>query len=191
MDTPPDIPPRLDVRILKSYDQRYVTDLWSRRTGMDLANSLELVFDDEVAAYGLVVTEVEAIVGFGIVHVFPPAGVEDYFPVDTAGFPVGEENAVIHAVGVTEDWEGRGVGSAVLYYLIDLVRETHDVDAMFGNAWLRDHTTDSGVLFEKHGFERLTTVENSFQQSDGERTCPDCSPELCTCSSAIYAKPLG
>jgi len=50
MDAPPDIPPRLDVRILKSYDQRAVTDLWSRRTGLALESSLELVFDDESAA---------------------------------------------------------------------------------------------------------------------------------------------
>lgn len=149
-----------------------------------------MVFDDESAAYGLVVTEIETIIGFGIVYVFSPEGVADYFPTDTAEFPIGEENAIIHAVGVTEEWEGRGVGSALLYYLLDLVCDTHDIDAAFGNAWLRDHRTDSAVLFEQYGFERLITIENSFQQSDDERTCPDCAPEICTCSSAVYTKQL-
>jgi GNAT superfamily N-acetyltransferase len=190
MDEPPDIPPRLDVRPLKPYDERAVADLWSRRTGMGIENSVSLVVDDENAAYGLVVTEVETIIGFGIVHVAPPAGVEDYFPVDTTTFPVGGENALIHAVGVTEEWEGRNVGSALLYFLLDVVRDLHDIDAVFGNAWLRDHATDSAVLFDKHGFERLTTVEDFFQRTDGERNCPDCAPEACTCSSAIYAKPV-
>ena len=190
MDTPPDIPPRFDVRPLKSYDQRPVTTLWSRRTGLELENSLELVFDDESAAYGLVVTEIETIVGFGIVYVFPPEGVLDYLPGDTEALPVGEENALIHAVGVTEEWEGRGVGGAVLYYLLEMVRDAHDVEWAFGNAWLREGRTDSTVLFERFGFERHMTVEDSFQRSHGERACPDCAPEKCTCSSAIYAKQL-
>lgn len=188
MDAPPDIPPRLDVRFLKPYERRPVTELWSRRTGIRIENSLDVVFDDESAGYGLVVTEVETIIGFGIAFVIPPEGVADYFTVDTTAFPTGEDNAIIHAIGVTEDWEGRSIGGALLYHLLDMVQDLHNVDAAFGNAWLRDQKTDSAVLFKHYGFERLMTVENSFQRSDSERTCPDCTPETCTCSSAIYAK---
>jgi hypothetical protein len=66
-----------------------VTDRWSSRTGLALENVLELVFDAGSVADGLVTTGVETIVGFSI-YVFPPVGVADCFPVDTAALPVGE-----------------------------------------------------------------------------------------------------
>jgi len=65
-------------------------------------------------------------------------------------------------------------------------RDNVGVDAAFGNARLRPHTVDAFVIFEKHGFERLETIKESFQLSPGERDCPDCTPDTCECSSAVY-----
>jgi N-acetylglutamate synthase-like GNAT family acetyltransferase len=112
----------------------------------------------------------------------------DYFRFATVDLPIGETNAVMHALAVEESWQGRGIGSELLRLRLAVVRDAPAVDAALGNAWLRPHTGDVSVLFEKHGFERYETVDGSFRQSEGSRDCPDCGPDGCDCSTAVYAK---
>jgi len=184
----PNLPPVLELRPLKPYDRREVMDLWGRRVGVGIENTLDMVFDDDASVQGLAITEGESVVGFGVVMFLTPAGVEEYFSTSPDGYPIGETNAVFHAGVVDEDWEGRGLGSELMRLRLELVREMGGVDAAFGNAWLRPHTVDVSVLFEKHGFERIDTIEESFRRDGEGRDCPDCSPEPCGCSSAVYAK---
>lgn len=95
---------------------------------------------------------------------------------------------MFHAGVVDEAWEGRRLGSELMRLRFEIIRETGGVDAAFGNAWLRSHTVDASVLFEKHGFERIDTIEGAFRYDGDGRDCPDCSPGPCSCSSAVYAK---
>lgn len=184
----PDLPPVLDVRSLKPYDRYEVEDLHARLVGTGLENTLEAVFDEDTGAFGIVATEGETVVGYGIVLMLDRDATEDYFRFGTADYPIGEINAIMHALAVEESWQGRGIGSELLRLRLAIARDAADVDAALANAWLRPHTTDVSVLFEKHGFERYETVDGSFRQSEGSRDCPDCGPDSCDCSSAVYAK---
>jgi len=53
----PNLPPVLAVRSLKPYDRREVMDLWARRVGVGIENTLDMVFDDEASVQGLAFTE--------------------------------------------------------------------------------------------------------------------------------------
>jgi GNAT superfamily N-acetyltransferase len=184
----PNLPPVLDIRLLKPYDRREVMDLWERRVGVGITNTLDMVFDEDPSVTGIAITEGETVVGFGILMLVLPVGVEEYFATSTDGYPIGETNAMFHAGVVEQAWEGRGLGSELTRLRLALLREMDAVDAAFGNAWLRPHTVDASVLFEKHGFERLETIEYAYQRTEGSRDCPDCLPDQCSCSSAVYAK---
>jgi len=144
----PDLPPRIQFRAPRPYDRRELSALYERRTGFGLETSLDLLFDDERAVYGLLAVDVERIVGVGIVEVFHRTGVEEYLAVDTDGYRIGDANGVTHALAVHEEWEGRGIGTELLRLRLELVREAHDADAVFGVAWLRPHAADSSALFE-------------------------------------------
>ena len=185
----PNLPPRVQFRAPRPYDRREITTLYERRTGFELTDSLDRVFDDELPVYGLLAIDVEQIVGVGIAQVYHREGIEQYLAVDTDGYPTGDANGVMHAGVVHEDWEGRGLGTELMRLRLELLREAHDVDAVFGVSWIRPHTVDSSVLFEKLGFTRLDTVDDYYERTSGSRDCPDCE-QSCTCAGAIYAKVL-
>lgn len=184
----PELPPVLDFRSLKPYDRYEVEDLHARLVGTGLDNTLELVFDEEASAHGIVATEGETVVAYGIVLLLDREGTADYFDFGTADYPIGHINAVMHALAVDEEWQGRGIGSELLRLRLAIARDAVELDAALGNAWLRPHTVDTSVLFEKHGFECYEVVEASFRRTDGTRDCPDCRPEPCECASAVYGK---
>jgi ribosomal protein S18 acetylase RimI-like enzyme len=185
------LPPVLNFRPMKLYDQYEVQNLHARRVGTGLENTLELVFNEDSGAHGIVATEGETVVGYGIVLLLNHAGAESYFQFGTQEYPIGETNAVMHALAVDEAWQGRGIGSELMRLRLAIARDVVDLDVALGNAWLRPHTVDVSVLFEKHGFDRYEVVEESFRQSDGTRDCPDCRPDSCRCSSAVYGKIFG
>lgn len=186
----PNLPPVLELRRLKPYDRHEVVDLWQRRVGDGITNTLEMVFEDDTGVQSLAITEGESVVGFGILMFLNPVGVKQYFPVSTDGYPIGETNAMFHAGVVAEDWEGRGLGSELMRLRLEFIREVGEVNTAFGNAWLRPHTVDVSALFEKHGFERIDTINQGSWKGENSRDCPDCSPEPCSCSSGVYAKIL-
>src|SRR6056297_1797018 len=112
---PPSIPPQLELRPAKAIDRREILDLWDRRAGFEISKTVDAVVDDETAAYGFVTTNVETVVGFGVVLLLTAEGARDAFPVSLDDRLVGEEVAVFHASAVEEGWEGRGIGSALMW----------------------------------------------------------------------------
>lgn len=188
LEPDPNLPPILEIRSLKRHDRHEVMDLWSRRVGVGIENTLEMVFDDDASVQGLAITEGESVVGFGVVMFLTATGVAEYFSVSTDGYPIGETNAVFHAGVVEEAWEGRGLGSELMRLRLALSREVGSVDAAFGKAWLRPHTVDASAVFEKHGFERIDTIERAYQSDEDGRDCLDCAPDSCSCSGAVYTK---
>lgn len=93
------------------------------------------------------------VVGFGIVHILTAEGARDTFSVPLDDYPLGDEVAVFHAGVVDEQWEGRGIGSVLMWARLAVAHDEYDVDAAVGNVCLRLHNPDSSVLFEKFGFE--------------------------------------
>ena len=181
-------PPRVEFREPKRFDRREIADLWERRTGMGIDSTLDALFDDESAVYGVVATRVEQVVGSGLVAVYSSEGVSEYFHIDVSEYPVAGLNGVLLAGVVSEEWEGKGIGTDLMRIRLDLLTQ-NDVGAAFGTAWLRDDHVDSSALFEKCGFERLETIPAYYQQEETSRDCPDCE-ETCECAAAIYTKQL-
>jgi GNAT superfamily N-acetyltransferase len=181
-------PPRIEFREPNRIDRREIAELWKRRTGMEIEATLDALFDDEVGVHGVVATDVEQVVGSGLVAVYPPAGVAEYFHIDMSEYTLAEWNGVLIAGVVKEEWEGRGIGTDLMRIRLDMLAE-NNIGAAFGTAWLRDDHVDSAALFEKCGFERLETVPAYYQQEEPVRDCPDCD-ETCECAAAIYRKQL-
>ncbi|MFB6103416.1 MAG: GNAT family N-acetyltransferase [Haloplanus sp.] len=182
-------PPNVSVRRPKPSDRRDISTLWNRRTGFEIERTLDAVFDEERAVYGLLATAADRIVGGGVVMVVARGGVDEYFAVETDDYPVGKRNAILHAGVVHEEWEGRGIGTELMRRRVELVDRAHDVRSAFGTAWLRPGTADASALFENVGFTRFDTVDDYYQRTDGDRDCPDCDA-TCTCAAAIYGRVL-
>ncbi|WP_338741532.1 GNAT family N-acetyltransferase [Haloplanus salilacus] len=178
------LPPRIDLRPAEPVDRSEMTDLWERRTGFEITKVLDAVFDDEKPAHGVVATEVERVVGFGVVIRFPRDAAVDWVDVALEGRDLGESVAVFHAGVVAPEWEGNGIGTALMRARLDFVRDAYDVDAAVGIAWLRPHTRDASALFERTGFERHGTDETYYRRVD-RPVCPDCG-DVCECRAAVY-----
>lgn len=106
----PNLPPVLAVRSLKPYDRREVIDLWARRVGVGIENTLDMVFDDDSSVQGLAFTEGETVVGFGVVMFLTATGIKEYFSTSTGGYPIGERTQCSTPASSTR--RGRGAGSA-------------------------------------------------------------------------------
>jgi GNAT superfamily N-acetyltransferase len=178
------LPPRIDLRPARPIDRGEMVDLWERRTGFEILNVLDAVFDDEKPAHGVVATEVERVVGFGVVICLPRDAAVDRLKVALDDRDLGESVAIFHAGVVEAAWEGNGIGTVLMRARLDFVRDAYDVDAAVGIAWLRPHTRDASVLFERMGFERHGTDETYYRRV-GRPACPDCG-DVCTCPAAVY-----
>lgn len=181
----PDLPPSVQFRSLKPVDRHEVEELTARRVGFGIHNTLDLVFDDEAPVFGYAATKAESVIGYGVVMILESDGIEHFLSISSQDVCVGERNAYLHQLMVEEDWEGRGIGSELTRIRLAIARDAVDLDAAFGRSWLREDTVDSSVVFEKFGFRRVKTIQNGYSK---DRDCPDCAPDNCTCSSAVYAK---
>jgi len=184
----PNLPPVVEFRQLKPFDRHEVKKLYARRVGVGFENTLDLVFDSDASAEAIVATKGESVIGFAVVLFLTAEGVETYFQGAKPNYPIGEINAVFHALAVSEKWERRGIGSELMRQRLCIAHSVSNINAAFANVWLRPHTVDASVLFEKYGFERLETVNEAFSSTPGKRECPDCEPNNCSCASAVYAK---
>jgi len=182
-DEPVALPAGVELRAAAAIDRREIRSLWERRTGLGISEVLDAVVDERTAAYGFVATKVETVLGFGVVIVVPEEDADDRLSVPLAAYPLGDEVAIFHASAVREEWEGNGIGSALMRVRLRLAREA-GVDSGIGTAWLRPHTVGSSALFEKFGFERVDTVPEFYASID-DRECPDCG-DPCECSAGIY-----
>jgi hypothetical protein len=64
-----DLRPLLDDRSPKPYNRYVVEDLHAHFVGSGLENTLGAVFGKDRGAFGIVTTEGESLIGYGIVHI--------------------------------------------------------------------------------------------------------------------------
>ncbi|MFB6273958.1 MAG: GNAT family N-acetyltransferase [Salinibacter sp.] len=178
---------------MTSPDTEAVRTLWADRFGGDPATRqkwIDAILDSDHSATALVAVSSGdgAVVGFGIFEI----GGRDYtrsylglVPLDLH-VPLVDRNGLFHMCCVRADWEGRGTGSALYRRRLQLLAD-REISRAFGISWHRPHTVDSRVLFEKHGFTALATVERYYARTSPRLRCPDCEGE-CTCTATLYAR---
>jgi GNAT superfamily N-acetyltransferase len=176
-------------------DTDVVRRLWGARFGGDSAtqeNWIEAALTPSHTARGLVAVApaTDAVVGFSFLEVGSPPYTRRYLSLDALDLdpPLAARNGLFHLSCVHPEWEGRGVGSAFYERRLALLAE-EDVPRAFGIAWHRPHTVDSRVLFEKHGFTCLATVERYYDRFEERPHCPDCDGP-CTCTASLYTRAL-
>lgn len=64
----------MELRPAKVIDRYKIESLWKRRVGFEISKTFDAVIDDETSAYGFVATNVEEVVGFGIVYILTAEG---------------------------------------------------------------------------------------------------------------------
>ena len=189
-------PPRTaHIRPVTGGDGDAVRRLWSARFGgvpSTQRDWLGAALDRAHSAAGLVATvsSPDAIVGVSLLDVGDRAYTRRYLGLDALGLDpsLADRNGLFHLSCVRADWEGRGVGTRFYERRLALLRE-RAVPRAFGIAWHRPHTVDSRVLFEKHGFTRLTSVERYYARTTPRPHCPDCD-DSCSCTASLYARSL-
>jgi len=130
------------------------------------------------------------VVGFGILEVGGRAYTRRYLGLDVLDVdaPLADRNGLFHMCCVAVDWEHRGIGSALHARRLHRLQERGGGRA-FGIAWHRAHTVDSRVLFEKHGFSPLATIDRYYARTTPRPWCPDCQGP-CRCAATLYARVL-
>jgi ribosomal protein S18 acetylase RimI-like enzyme len=175
-------------------DTDLVQSLWSRRFGGNDStqkNWIEAALDPDHSVLATIAAAPTArVAGFGMLDVAGPDYTRRYLSLDALDLDpnLSSQNGIFHMYCVSTDWEGRGIGSALYAHHIDALQECPAPQA-FGLSWHRPHTVDSRVLFEKHGFTCLASVERYYQQFGNRPFCPDCD-ETCFCSASIYRRIL-
>ncbi|WP_338741178.1 hypothetical protein [Haloplanus salilacus] len=81
LDDPPVLPAGVEVRAAEAIDRREIESLCESRTGFSISQVLDAVFHDEKLAYGFAATEVERVIGFGVVICLPSDDADDRFSV--------------------------------------------------------------------------------------------------------------
>lgn len=176
-------------------DAGAVRQLWAHRFGGAPATRqkwIDAVLDPDHTATARIATARAdlSVVGFGMLEVGSRAYTRRYLGLDALDLsaPLADRNGLFHLCCVREAWEGRGVGSALHARRLRLLAE-RDVVQAFGIAWHRPHTVDSRVLFEKHDFTALATVDQYYARTTPRSKCPDCGGP-CTCTASLYTRPL-
>jgi len=183
------------IRPMTDGDTDAVQRLWSARFGGPASVQqawIGAVLDASHSAVGLVAVAAatDTVVGFSLLDVGDRAYTRRYLGLDALdlGPPLADRNGLFHLSCVHADWEGYGIGTAVYERRLALLR-ARAVPRAFGIAWHRAHTVDSRVLFEKHGFTRLTTTERYYERTGGRSDCPDCGTP-CTCTASLHTRLL-
>jgi GNAT superfamily N-acetyltransferase len=176
-------------------DTDAVQRLWSARFGgapTTQQNWITAALDDSHSAVGLVAGAPpgDTVVGLSLLDVGDRAYTRRYLGLDALGLhpPLADRNGLLHLSCVHADWERRGIGTAFYERRLAILRE-RDVPRAFGISWHRPHTVDSRVLFEKHGFTGLASVERYYARTTPRPHCPDCDGP-CTCTASLYARSL-
>jgi len=176
-------------------DADAVQRLWSDRFGGPSSVQqkwIGAVLEANHSAVGLVAvaSPADMVVGVSLLDVGDRAYTCRYLGLDAldVGPTLADRNGLFHLSCVRVDWEGCGIGTAFYERRLAILRE-RDVPRAFGISWHRPHTLDSRVLFEKHGFTCLTTVERYYARLAERADCPDCGGP-CTCTASLYARSL-
>lgn len=181
------------LRSLVAADADAVRRLWDRRFGGEATTQtrwIEAALDPDHTATATVVSplETDRVVAFGLLEVGDPAYTRRYLSLDALGLEptLASRNGILHMYCVHREWEGRGIGTALYaHHLRDLA--TRNVPRALGLAWHRPHTTDSRVLFEKHSFRCLATIDCYYSRFEQRSRCPDCGG-ACSCTASLYTR---
>jgi len=183
------------LRRMEAGDADAVRDLWSTRFGGVSSTQRDWIgaaLDDSHSAVGLVAAApaTGAVVGLSLLDVGGRAYTRRYLGLDALGLdpPLDDRNGLFHLSCVRRDWEGHGIATIFYERRLALLRE-RAVPRAFGIAWHRPHTVDSRVLFVKHGFTDLASVERYYARTTPRPHCPDCDGR-CRCTASLYARAI-
>lgn len=194
--TPGPVPsPAFAIRPLRSADADAVRRLWDTRFGgapSTQASWIEAALDPTRSAAAFVATRRSGaeVLGVSLLDVGGRSYTRHYLGLDTldAAVPLADRNGIFHLSCVRPTWEGRGIGGAFFERrLAELARR--DVPRAVGVAWHRPDRVDSRVLFEKHDFARLATVDRFYSRVGRRPNCPAC-PDACVCTASLYVRSL-
>lgn len=183
------------VRALKPGDAASVQQLWSVRFGgasSTQGNWIDAALSPAHSAAGFVAVAPsdETIVGISFLDVGDREYTDQYLGLGVLDLvvPLADRNGIFHLSCVRADWESRGIGSAFYERRLEVLAD-RNVPRAFGIAWHRSAPFDSRVLFEKHNFTQLATVEHYYTRTGTRPNCPACT-DTCTCTASLYTRPL-
>ncbi|WP_103018833.1 hypothetical protein [Salinibacter altiplanensis] len=189
----PDAPP-VHLRPLTGADAPAAEQLWADRFGgaPDTRRKwMEAALDPAHSATATVaVAPHDAVVGVSFLEVGNRRYTHQYLGLEALDVDVSlaSRNGLFHLTCVQADWEDRGVGTAFYERRLEQLAD-RDVPCAFGIAWHRPAPVGSRVLFEKHDFTRIATVEHYYARTSTRPHCPACEGP-CTCTASLYARPL-
>lgn len=183
------------LRPLRRPDVSAVQQLWTARFGGEPStqtNWIEAALNPSHTAAGFVAVASpnDEVVGGSFLDVGSQAYARKYLGLGELDLQVSlaDRNGIFHLTCVQADWEGRGIGSAFYERRLAML-DDRGVPRALGIAWHRPADVDSRVLFEKHGFTRLATVERYYSRTGTRPNCPVCS-DACTCTASLYGRAI-
>ena len=180
------------LRPLAPGDAPVAGTLWANRFGgaPDTRRKwIEAALDPVHSAAGLVaVAPNDAVVGISFLEVGNRRYVHRYLGLDTLDLDVSlaPRNGLLHLTCVRTDWENRGIGTAFYERRLERLAD-RGVSRVFGIAWHRPAPVGSRVLFEKHDFTRIATIERYYARTSRRPHCPACGG-TCTCTASLYGR---
>lgn len=129
------------------------------------------------------------IVGFQVYGLASPGYAIEHVDGHVAPGRLGDQPGVLRALAVHPDWEGQGVGTALVERAVDELADS-GAEAVVSVNWVREgpDSGDSTGLFDALGFEEVAR-DPDFYARIGRDDCPDCEG-LCACPAAIFCKRL-
>jgi len=180
------------LRPLAPTDVSAADHLWADRFGgaPDTRRKwIEAALDPAHSAVGFVaVTPGDTVVGVSFLEIGTRRYTRRYLGLDTLDLDVSlaSRNGLFHLTCVRADWENRGIGTAFYEHRIEKLAD-QGVSRVFGIAWHRPAPVGSRVLFEKHDFTQIATIERYYARTNSRPHCPACG-DTCTCTASLYGR---
>lgn len=189
------LPPAVSLRPMRLEDTDAVRRLWDARFGgvaSTQTNWLEAALDAAHSAAAFVATHRSdaEVLGVSVLDVGARAYTRRYLGLDVLDLevPLADRNGVFHLSCVRAAWEGRGLGTALFERRLAAL-DRRDVPRAVGVAWHRPERVDSRVLFDKHNFAHLATVDRFYSRTGRRPHCPVCD-DACACTASLHARSL-
>lgn len=182
------------LRPLAPADVSTAEQLWAERFGgapETRRKWIEAALDPAHSAAGIVaVTPDDTVVGISFLEVGSRRYTRHYLGLETLDIDIdvslASRNGLLHLTCVRADWEGQGIGTAFYEHRLERLAD-RGISRTFGIAWHRPSPPDSRILFEKHGFTRLATIDRYYARTDSRPHCPACG-DTCTCTASLYGR---
>lgn len=183
------------IRALETDDLQKVREILSEHTLREYTENatthVEEHLDDE--DYINIVFEQDGdVVGFGTCIVYGSDTVPSEFDIrhpSIVRYPRGTLGLLKYGY-VKEELTGQGIGTQIVRELTKRAIDTHDIDALFAETWVKPNKKSSDQLLEKLGFTQAYRADDYYadydEQASGE--CTGCGNQIddCACSGAIY-----